>query len=100
MKRLTAALLAGLLAFSAALADAPEPKLRVLILDGQNNHDWRSTTPFLKKALEESGRFTVAVSSNLRKGEKPDGKFAVPLPMDPRVVAGAEPTGRTDRRPE
>ena len=39
-------------------ADAKPPKkLRALIIDGQNNHDWKSTTPLLKKALETSGRF-------------------------------------------
>ncbi len=34
-------------------ADAPSPgklgKLRALIIDGQNNHDWKTTTPRLKK---------------------------------------------------
>jgi type 1 glutamine amidotransferase len=33
--------------------------LRVLILSGLNNHDWRSTTPFLKKTFEECNRFGV-----------------------------------------
>jgi type 1 glutamine amidotransferase len=37
--------------------------VRVLILSGQNNHDWRSTTPYLKKILlATSGRFDVRVS--------------------------------------
>lgn len=39
-------------------------KLKALIVDGQNNHDWQATTPVLKKILEESGRFTVAVSTS------------------------------------
>ena len=26
--------------------------IRALIIDGQNNHDWKSTTPALKKILE------------------------------------------------
>lgn len=38
-------------------------KLRALIVDGQNNHDWRHTTPILKWILEESGRFTVDVAT-------------------------------------
>ncbi len=42
---------------------ADEPKLPVLIIDGQNNHNWKSTTPILKDALEKSGRFTVEVST-------------------------------------
>jgi len=26
-------------------------KVRVLIFSGRNNHDWRTTTPFLKRVL-------------------------------------------------
>jgi uncharacterized protein len=36
-------------------------KLRVLIIDGQNNHNWRAMTPPMKADLERSGRFTVDV---------------------------------------
>jgi hypothetical protein len=36
-------------------------KIRVLIFSGRNNHDWRSTTPFLEKLLVSSGRFDVRV---------------------------------------
>ena len=32
-------------------------KLKVLIIDGQNNHNWRATTPVLRKFLPASGRF-------------------------------------------
>jgi hypothetical protein len=60
-----------------------DKKIRVIVIDGQNNHDWRATTPLLKKALEGSGRFTVDVSSNLAKGEKPrSNKETVPFPPD------------------
>jgi len=45
---------------------APQPanadKVRVLILTGANNHDWRATTPCLKEILERTGRFTVEVT--------------------------------------
>jgi type 1 glutamine amidotransferase len=37
-------------------------KLRVLILTGKNNHDWRATTPVLRKMLEDTGRFIVHVT--------------------------------------
>jgi type 1 glutamine amidotransferase len=58
MKTLFAALvLAGSL-----LPGQAEP-LRALIVDGQNNHDWKATTPVLKKALEETGLFTVEVAT-------------------------------------
>src|SRR3954466_16141387 len=78
--RLLAGLAVGLLALAGggtALADAPKGgKIRVVIIDGQNNHDWRSTTPVMKKELEESGRFTVDVAPSpqvpsLQKPNKP-----------------------------
>jgi hypothetical protein len=47
------------LTLSAPAAD----KLKVLIVDGQNNHKWDITTPVLKDALESSGAFTVEVST-------------------------------------
>jgi type 1 glutamine amidotransferase len=42
--------------------------LPVLIVDGQNNHDYTSTTPHLKKLLEETGLFTVEVATTPPKG--------------------------------
>ena len=38
-------------------------KLDVLIIDGQNNHNWRATTPVLKGFLEKTGRFNVEVAT-------------------------------------
>lgn len=68
-------------------ADAAEPdpagKIKVILIDGQNNHNWRATTPILKKILEDSGRFTVDVSSNLKKDDKPgEIEKTVPFPPD------------------
>jgi uncharacterized protein len=40
-----------------------EEKIRVLIVDGQNNHNWRVMTPPMKADLERSGRFTVDVAT-------------------------------------
>lgn len=37
--------------------------LRVLIVDGVNNHDWQAGTSFLKSTLERTGRFRVEVST-------------------------------------
>ena len=34
-------------------------RLSVLIIDGHNNHDWRSTTDCLRATLESTGRFEV-----------------------------------------
>jgi len=59
-------------------AAAPQPaRLKALIVDGQNNHPWRQTTPILKAALESSGRFTVEVATSPPQGQslagfKPD----------------------------
>jgi type 1 glutamine amidotransferase len=50
------------------LADTPK-KLRALIIDGQNNHDWKTTTPLLIKALESSGRFVVDVATTPAEGQ-------------------------------
>jgi type 1 glutamine amidotransferase len=47
----------------AGAAETP-PRLRVLIFSGQNNHDWRKTTPALKQILDGSGRFTVEVTEH------------------------------------
>jgi type 1 glutamine amidotransferase len=35
--------------------------IRALILTGRNNHDWRATTPVLRKLLLNTGRFDVRV---------------------------------------
>lgn len=60
---------------------ADDAKIRVIIIDGQNNHKWRETTPYLKKTLEQSGRFAVDVSSNVKAGEKA-ADATVPFPPD------------------
>jgi hypothetical protein len=76
-KTLTAGAVAALASFAGLAgpapcvdAKAPAKKIRVVIVDGQNNHDWRATTPLLKKILEDTGRFTVDVSSNLKPGDR------------------------------
>lgn len=51
-----------LLLLIAAVAVSAAP-LKVLIVDGQNNHDWKATTPVLKKILEQDGRFQVDVAT-------------------------------------
>jgi hypothetical protein len=41
----------------------PDPnKIQVLIITGQHVHDWRGTTPVLKKILEDTGRFEVRIN--------------------------------------
>ena len=57
-------LVAAACAFFTAGDSLAAEKLKALIVDGQNNHDWKSTTPILKRALEESGLFAVDVSTS------------------------------------
>ena len=46
------------------------PKIKALIVDGQNNHNWRGTTPTLKTILEQSERFTVDVATSPTRRDK------------------------------
>ena len=39
-------------------------KLKLLIVDGQNNHNWKATTPILQEFLTRSGRFDVSVATS------------------------------------
>jgi len=62
---------AFLLLFALPFANAAEP-MKALIIDGQNNHDWKTTTPLLKKYLEQTGLFTVDVATTPPKGQPMD----------------------------
>jgi type 1 glutamine amidotransferase len=64
VKSITRILCAALLSAS-AYAAAP---IHALIIDGQNNHAWKLTTPVLKKLLEDSGLFQVDVFTSPPKG--------------------------------
>jgi len=55
---------------AAAVGAAP---LKALIVDGQNNHNWKETTPHLKKLLEETGLFTVEVATTPPRGQDMSG---------------------------
>src|ERR1700737_1765743 len=50
-------------------AQQPSPgpaKIAVLIVTGQNGHDWRGTTPLLRKILEDTEKFEVRVTEEFR----------------------------------
>jgi len=55
-------LLVCLLVLAGFAAEAAS--MKVLIIDGQNNHDWKTTTPLFKQILEETGLFTVDVATS------------------------------------
>ena len=63
-----------MLALSLALLFAAEPaapapgSIKVLIIDGQNNHAWKVTTPLLKRFLEEAKIFSVEVATSPPRG--------------------------------
>src|SRR5947209_6803392 len=64
MSKIVYAALAGLVLLIPAMPLHAATPLRVMILDGQSAgayHDWRHTTPVLKKELEDAGLFQVDV---------------------------------------
>jgi len=79
MKLAIAAVSAGILAAAPATNDAPASpstpekgeKIRVLIVDGFSNHDWRQTTAVIRRILEADGHFAVDVSTSPPKKNSP-----------------------------
>jgi len=62
----------GIWLATAAVALA-EPPMKALIVDGQNNHNWRETTPPLKAQLEATGLFSVDVATSPDRGQDMSG---------------------------
>ena len=86
---LIGALLLGVLATPVAAGQKASGKIRVVIIDGQNNHQWQTTTPFMKKALEATGRFTVAVSTTDKADSKKPQDWEArmkPVPFPPDLT--------------
>lgn len=82
MRLLSALVIVAVLVPIAAAAPVPgdsNAQYKVLIIDGQNNHNWRETTPVMKKLLEGSGRFTVEVATTAQEPALP----AKPTKPDP-----------------
>jgi uncharacterized protein len=44
------------------------PRIQTLIITGQNGHDWKGTTPILRKILEDTQKFEVRVNEEFRGG--------------------------------
>src|SRR3989442_10053446 len=55
----------GSLLFAQQPSPAPA-KIAVLIVTGQNGHNWRGTTPLLRKILEDTDKFDVRVTEEFR----------------------------------
>ena len=56
------------MAFCLAAICGQAAPLRVLLIDGQNNHDWKHSSPWLKAVLEDSKLFQVDVATAPGKG--------------------------------
>ncbi len=61
-------LVAALAVFSIGLQ---AKSIRVLIVDGQNNHNWRAMTPFMKAQLEKTKMYMVDVSTTPQRTRVP-----------------------------
>lgn len=59
-------IVAGLLSFFAACKN--EATYRTLIITGQNNHLWKSSSPVLKTILDETGLFSCDIAATPEKG--------------------------------
>ncbi|MCH5373912.1 MAG: ThuA domain-containing protein, partial [Planctomycetes bacterium] len=62
MKTLTPWLLAGfaVITLGATAARAADP-IKVMIIGGQNNHNWKVSTPYLKELLDRKPQFQATV---------------------------------------
>ena len=60
-------LLATVLSFQITPSQAAG--LKLLLIDGQNNHDWKSSTPVLKDILEQTGLFEVDIATSPGRGK-------------------------------
>jgi len=88
MRRLLPTL--AFLAAASAFAHGQD-KIRVLIVDGQNNHNYKAMTPFMKEQLEKSGLFAVDVSTSPPAApQPPKGKEETPEQKEAREKKAAE----------
>ena len=94
-------LFAALVAFGLSVSAESAEKISVLLVDGQNNHDWKSTTPMLVEILEMSGRFDVTVLTSpaappraprppRKKSPEADKKFAEDMANWEKTMAGTK----------
>jgi len=72
MIRLAACVLVGVVLLSGVSSSAT---LKALIVDGQNNHNWKGTTPLIKEILDGTGLYKVEVATTPPRG-KPMDDFA------------------------
>jgi type 1 glutamine amidotransferase len=99
--KLSSLLTLALSAFLLASCSPQSPKLKALIVDGQNNHGvWPQSTYMMKRYLEETGLFTVDVerSKYTWKGDELIGQY--PIKGLPKTEALPEPKADPDFAPD
>ena len=89
-----------LVAITIVPATAAE-KIKVLIVDGQNNHAWAKTTPIIKDMLEKSGRFTVEVATTPPKNSPQEAwaQFCPEFKQYQAVLVNYNDYGKGDQWP-
>ncbi len=55
---------------SSSLRAQESHKISVLLIDGQNNHNWKVTTPLMQQILEGCGRFDVDIATAPGRGKR------------------------------
>ncbi len=68
MKRFILFALAAVLSLGCTLPAVAAPSLKALIVTGQNNHDWKTSSPILKTLLEDTGLFSVDIATSPEAG--------------------------------
>lgn len=62
MRKAVLGVLSGVIALG-TLTPSAQSRIRVMLLDGQNNHRWAETSPVIKKVLDEARLFDVSVAT-------------------------------------
>lgn len=58
----------GLVPAASGAESAATKRIKTLVIDGQNNHNWKATTPVIRQTLEATGMFDVTVATTPEKG--------------------------------
>ncbi len=74
--------LAGVAGRAIAAAPAGSAPVRVLIIDGFSNHDWKTTTERVKEILQRDGGFETAVSTSPGWTASPEAIAAWSPPLE------------------
>lgn len=68
MKSLSLTLAGWIMVSACALAAGAERPIKVMLIGGQNNHDWKKSTPFMKELLDKGGHFAATVANAPSQG--------------------------------